>query len=141
MGDATGHGVPGAFMSILGLESIHKIVKDKGVYLPDMILGEMDNDIRNKLHQNSKEEQTVEDTLEGTALMIEGSKMWVSSAMRPFVVVKNDGILEEHNPTKKTIGGTTYSHVSGFDITNLNLISGDTLYLFSDGKLRRVPRP
>jgi serine phosphatase RsbU (regulator of sigma subunit) len=53
--DCTGHGVPGAFMSILGISLLDKIIKEKEIYEPSLILNELRREIKKLLHQTGTE--------------------------------------------------------------------------------------
>lgn len=132
IGDATGHGVAGSYMTLIAINALERLVKDKMIILPDILLEELDKEIRRVLKQDKQDDRSVNDSLEGYAVLIEGNKISVASSMRPIVVVTADEVKEIPG-SKKSIGGKDFLGDSNFQVHNLELKSGDTLYLYSDG--------
>ena len=134
IGDATGHGVAGAFMTILAINILESLTKEKMVILPDLVLEELHKQLQTKLRQDDSgsSDRTVLDSLEGYAVLIEGDKITVASSMRPIVVIDENGI-QNIAGSKKTIGGTQFLGDEFFSSQTINLNSGESIYLFSDG--------
>lgn len=132
VGDATGHGVSGSFMSLIAINALEHLVKDKMVILPDILLSELDKKIKETLHQDTNNERTVLDSLEGYAVLIENDKVSIASAMRPIYLVSIDN-LQEIQGSKKSIGGKNYYGQDNFEVHTFQLQPNDTLYLCSDG--------
>ncbi|MDW8301414.1 MAG: PAS domain S-box protein [Bacteroidia bacterium] len=132
IGDATGHGVSGSYMTLIAINALERLVKDKMIILPDILLEELDKEIRRVLKQDKQDDRSVNDSLEGYAVLIEGNKVSVASSLRPIVVVSADE-TKEIPGSKKSIGGKDFLGDSHFQVHNLELKPGDTLYLFSDG--------
>jgi PAS domain S-box-containing protein len=142
--DSTGHGVPGAFMSMLGSEKL-KVAADKAV-LPGEILSHVNVSLKNSLHNNDNE-RSVKDgydialcTINLNSIVVdsEGVKKpaWsvhFSGAHRPLWIIRKDSqTIEIIKGTKASIGGwTSNSHI--FETQHLHLHKGDTLYICSDG--------
>jgi len=128
--DCTGHGVPGAFMSMIGSEKLNEAViqsNDTGV-----ILKLLNNGIRNSLHQN-EEQGTSRDGMDIVLCALQGNTLNYSGANRPLWIIRKGATeIEEYKPTKKAIGGFT-EEGQLFDSTEIKLKTGDTVYLFSDG--------
>ncbi len=133
VGDATGHGVSGSFMSLLAINSLEYLVKDKMVMLPDILLSELDKKIKDLLHQNADDDRTVLDSLEGYAVLIENNKISIASAMRPIYIVNREEGLKEIPCSKKSIGGKNYYGQDNFDSHTFELQPNDIIYLCSDG--------
>jgi PAS domain S-box-containing protein len=132
VGDATGHGVSGSFMSLIAINALEHLVKDKMVILPDILLSELDKKIKETLHQDANNERTVLDSLEGYAVLIENDKVSIASAMRPIYLFSIDN-LQEIQGSKKSIGGKNYYGQDNFEVHTFQLQPNDTLYLCSDG--------
>ena len=128
--DCTGHGVPGALMSVVGMSSLAKIVEEREVYDPATILDELDADVRKLLNQ---EDDGGNDGMDAVALAVQPARklLYYSAAMRPFYRVRN-GETTEFKAQKMPIGGTLYGekHFSG---SSVPIEAGDTFYLASDG--------
>lgn len=132
--DCTGHGVPGAFMSLIGNEKLNDAVgqqNDTG-----HILNLLNKQIRYSLHQSHTEDSTrdgMDIALCAIAGNDQGVKMQFSGANRPLWIVRKDSNeIEEVKPTKKSIGGFTEEDTS-FEAHNVELEKGDIFYLFTDG--------
>jgi len=141
VGDGTGHGVPGAFMSILGITALRKMVEDRGLTEPVSILEEMDNEIRTVLNQQS-EGVEIQDSLELNILTFTDGKgvIQMGSAMRPALLVRR-GVATELAHDKKPVGGTQFLGDSDFTAHNVQMEPGDMLYLFSDGFMTQLGGP
>ncbi len=136
IGDGTGHGVPGAFMSIIGINAISKIVENRGITEPSHILEELDQEIINVLHQ--KEQAAVHDSLEMTVCVIEENnpEVLISSAMRPVFLVSGDQVTE-FPASRFPVGGVQHSNKK-FETYKVKLEPGSTLYLLSDGIAHQI---
>ena len=134
--DCTGHGVPGAFMSMIGYEKLKDAV-DLATE-PGKILNELNKGVKTALRQSSEANSTRDGMdLSLCAIPIDHQKEYTTisyaGANRPlWIVKKNSNIVEEIKATKVAIGGLTQDQQE-FEQHNLNLSKGDTLYMFSDG--------
>ncbi|HYG39618.1 MAG TPA: 7TM diverse intracellular signaling domain-containing protein [Cytophagales bacterium] len=131
--DCTGHGVPGAFMSMLGSSLLNQIVKINGVTQTDQILNHLNNGVRLALRQ----ENGYSEAQDGMDIAIcsincNSGKVQFSGAKRPMYYISNDGSLEVFQGNKFPIGGSLKLE-SPFSNNDLNLNKGDTIYLFTDG--------
>jgi serine phosphatase RsbU (regulator of sigma subunit) len=132
--DCTGHGVPGAFMSLIGKENLDKaIVK---TFSPKQILNELNKGVKKSLNQNSSNSN--HDGMDAVVIRIikeqnGSSKVFYSGANRPIWIIKKiTGFLEEIKATKQAIGGFT-SDDQEFEEHELTLDQGDTIFIFTDG--------
>jgi serine phosphatase RsbU (regulator of sigma subunit) len=144
-GDGTGHGVPGAFMTLLGMTNLAKLVEERHVTEPAQLLTRLDAEVKRTLHQTAEgqQEMLIQDSLEMTALTFtDGHEdLQVASAMRPVLIVRADGSLMEFLPSKKTVGGTQFLGDEHFEADSFRLQPGDTCYLFSDGYQTQLGGP
>ena len=131
--DCTGHGVPGAFMSIIGYTQLNEIISEQKISTPGVILKELDKRVKLALNQNNKEAKNSKDGMELGIMMINYNqkKLEYSGAMRPLYMVK-DGDLHIVKGNKFSIGGTSFRKKE-FITTRINIEKGDCFYLFSDG--------
>ncbi len=132
--DSTGHGVPGAFMSMIGTTLIKDICLSNRYDSPAAILSELDKQLGNTLNQNSEEVKSND----GMDLMlceidVNTKILRYSSAMRPMIIYKN-GEQEYIKGSRSSIGGQYDSKdVKDFETHEIQLAKGDLVYLFSDG--------
>ena len=130
--DCTGHGVPGALMSMMGNNFLSSIVETEGKTNPAEILQEMNKRTKASL-QNKEASVTANDGMDLALCSIDfkNNTLYYSGAYRPLVFIR-DGQLNEIKADKHSIGG-----ISEFDTTftlhQLNIQKGDTFYIYSDG--------
>lgn len=136
--DCTGHGVPGAFMSLIGNTLLNQIVNEKGITEPGKILSALHAGVVESLHQYGSGDEELADDGMDMALCTLDKKSHVltfAGAMNPGFVVHN-GKLIELDANIQGIGSTVRNRIKkevNFDQKSLNLKSGDMVYLFSDG--------
>ena len=135
--DCTGHGVPGAFMSLVGNEKIKDAV-DVSLE-PGKVLYELNNGIKAALRQSGDSNSTRDGmdisvcTLPTFHVGSPTTLLKYAGANRPlYIIRKNESELTELKATKCAIGGLTPIGQE-FDQHEIELKSGDTFYLFSDG--------
>lgn len=129
--DCTGHGVPGAFMSLLGKENLDKSLLASAS--PGGILNELNRNIKRALKQNAKEENATRDGMDIALIKVQGTKVWYSGANRPlWIKRKNNQGIEELKATKSAIGGFT-DDSQVYEEHLLELQKGDMIYMFTDG--------
>jgi len=132
--DCTGHGVPGAFMSLIGYEKLHDATHQ--TQHTGEVLSLVNRGIREALRQSSDSGSTRDGMDIALCSIIKGNdtaKVSFSGANRPmWIIRKTTGELEEVKPTKKAIGGFTDADQE-FEANEIQLSKGDTFYLFSDG--------
>ena len=133
--DCTGHGVPGAFLSLLGHGMLTKIVREYGILEPAKILDQLDLEIINALHQkNVKGERVVNDGMD-LALICYNKDTQIlefSGAYNPLIRIRN-GELEEIKADRFPIGMTSIHDTKKFTNREIKVEKGDVFYIFSDG--------
>jgi PAS domain S-box-containing protein len=131
--DCTGHGVPGAFMSIIGYTQLNEIVSDHKLTDPGKILKELDKRVRLALNQNKGLEGNSKDGMELGLISIDYQKKQIkyAGAMRPLYYVR-DGELSLLKGSKFAIGGNSLKS-KVFETQTIKFRKDDCLYLFTDG--------
>jgi len=137
--DCTGHGVPGAFMSMIGNTLLNEIVNEKKIYQPDQILKNLNEGIINALHQR---EGNIESQDDGMVISLcaftppgkgkNSSVFEFAEANQPVYLV-NDSKIEEIPGDLDGIGGMLGSADRKFTNHSLKLSKGTTIYMTSDG--------
>ncbi|MCK4662637.1 MAG: SpoIIE family protein phosphatase [Bacteroidales bacterium] len=130
--DCTGHGVPGAFMSMLGITYISEIVNKTDNIKANEILNQLREKVIKSLHQKEVEEATT-DGMDISLCIIDYKKMELqfSGANNPAYMIRENE-LREIGADKMPIG----IHVNDkqpFAVKHIKLVKNDMLYLFSDG--------
>jgi serine phosphatase RsbU (regulator of sigma subunit) len=130
--DSTGHGVPGAFMSMIGSTLLQDIVTRKRISKPSQILSLLDKQIFSTLNQNV-ELGVSNDGMDMVVCEFNISTRHIrfSSAMRPVILVL-DGESFYIKGNRSSVGGESVIE-KFFDDQEYYLKEGDTVYLFSDG--------
>ncbi len=131
-GDCTGHGVPGALLSILGISFLNEIIQSKSSLKANRILNKMREKVMKALHQTGTNSETRDSIDIGLCILEEGTgNLQFSGANRPLLLIRN-GKLTEYRPDKMTIG---LAPVKERPFTNVTIETkpGDSFYLFSDG--------
>lgn len=135
--DCTGHGVPGAFMSMVGNEKLKDAVDV--THEPGRILNELNKQLKRALRQSGDATSTrdgMDLSLCTLPAFVNGAKemrVKYAGANRPLWVIKKGAkAVTEVRATKHAIGGLTEDHQE-FDQHELTLQKGDTFYLFTDG--------
>ena len=128
--DCTGHGVPGAFVSMLVTNLFARLVEERGLTEPVSILEEMDFELQkafdNKDHKVNDGADVAVCTIDRRTL-----KMQFAGAMRPMYVVR-EGEVVKLAPDRHSIGGGQIEHF-GFTPRYFQLQNGDALYFATDG--------
>ena len=129
VGDCTGHGVPGAFMSLIGSKELKLAMEQEES--PSKILRNLNNGIKKTLKQN--ERLGIRDGMDIALCCFENNRLSVASANRPvYIYKKSTSEIGEIKGTKSAIGGLTDFDFL-FEEHELKLDTGDIVYLFSDG--------
>lgn len=130
--DCTGHGVPGALMSIVSMDKIIQAIFEKKLNEPSEILKFLNVEIKNALKQH-QDKNKQRDGLDIALIRLDTktNKVDFSSANRPLYLI-NNGVLTEYKGDKVAIAGYTPDDYPFRQIT-LQLQKGDCLYTSSDG--------
>jgi len=129
--DCTGHGVPGAFMSMIGNTLLNEIVNEKNIYQPNEILNHLNEGIVNALHQESRSQ---DDGMDISVCLFdkEKNKITFAGANHSMYIIENNSLHE--------IKGDIYSIGSMFGKKNfsfaqqeINLSKNSSIYFSTDG--------
>lgn len=132
--DCTGHGVPGAFMSLIGKENLDKAVS-KSVN-PGQILKELNVNVKRSLNQT--ESSKSRDGMDAAVIRVEKeqngeAKLYYAGANRPLYILRHQTqTIEEIKATKQAIGGFTRSEQE-FEEHLVKVNKGDTVVISTDG--------
>jgi len=134
--DCTGHGVPGAFMSILGITFLNEIVQNDNLHA-DTILFQLREQVIKSLKQTGKDQEN-KDGMDMALCIIdwENARIEYAGANIPLLLLRstpeNPDDLIEVNPDRMPIG--IYDDTTKpFTRQTIPIMPGDSLYMFSDG--------
>lgn len=131
--DCTGHGIPGAFLSMLSYNLLDNIIEQQNIFKPGEILDELHKGVRKSLRQNeSKNRDGMDMAL--CSYNPENNMLEFSGAKNPVIYIK-DNKLHRVKGSIKPIGGILYDKNESikFKTTNIEIDSPTTVYIFSDG--------
>ena len=131
--DCTGHGVPGAFMSMIGNTLLYEIINAKHTLEPHHILDQLHLGILNSLNNTDVKMQ---DGMDIALCCIESGtenkvKVQFSGAKRSLYYFSNEELIEIQ-ADKKSIGQSSNSQIV-YTLHEIELQAGDTLYMSTDG--------
>ncbi len=133
--DATGHGVPGAFMSMLGIAFLNEIkdIDNESAFSSASILDKLRNKIKNSLQQTGKDDEA-KDGMDIALCIIDlhSRVLQYSGAHNPlYILPSGSSNIIEIKPDRQPIG----IHLKEKPFTNheIKINKGDTFYMFSDG--------
>ena len=129
--DCTGHGVPGAFMSMLGVTLLNEIINEKQIIMPDQIIGTLRDGIIKSLKQ-VLDEDTVKDGMDIAVCVVDFKEniLWFAGANNPLYLIRG-GELVHYRPDKMPVA--VHYRMLPFTLHKIELQKGDVFYIFSDG--------
>ncbi len=128
--DCTGHGVPGAFMSMIGNTLLNEIVIERAVREPAEILENLHLELRNALHQ---EGGANEDGMDISLCRIKDNEIVYSGASQSLIYYDaGEKQVKKYRGTRRSIGGRQRGR-KAFEQETFVLEKGSTLYLYTDG--------
>jgi serine phosphatase RsbU (regulator of sigma subunit) len=136
--DCTGHGVPGALMSMIGIELLNRIVNEQRIYRPDLVLDELNTQIH---HLFSQSQTSTTDGMDIALCVVDHTnhKIYFAGARRSLWIWQKDenGNINniEIKADRKAIGGyLDYQYFTKkFQQYELTIQNPTNLYMFSDG--------
>jgi serine phosphatase RsbU (regulator of sigma subunit) len=131
--DCTGHGVPGAFMSMIGNTLLNQIVNERDIIQPNLILNELNKEITSALKQDAAGSDS-RDGMDISIISVNANKnqLQYAGANRPLYFVRANELIET-KANKVAIGGHMQEEEKNFTNHIFDLQKGDTIYLSSDG--------
>jgi len=130
--DCTGHGVPGAFMSTMGISTLNEIITNKSDLQANTILNLLREKIKTALHQTGKEGEAADGMDIAFCILHKDRKtLEYSGAYNPLFIFQG-GEFKEYKGDRMPIG-IYYGEKESFTNYEINVKSGDAIYIFSDG--------
>lgn len=134
--DCTGHGVPGAFMSLIANSKLNKVVLEMGVRDPGKILNCVHEEIIASLNQNLELSDTQDGMDMSICVLQQGKPIQYAGARAPLMRISN-GVATELKTDSLAIGGTFFRDHNmpngGFVTRELEYTPGDYIFLYTDG--------
>jgi ligand-binding sensor domain-containing protein/serine phosphatase RsbU (regulator of sigma subunit) len=128
--DCTGHGVPGAFMSMIGSNTLTQLVAEKGIVSPKEILNELNTSIKKALRQKDGQKDGMDIAI--CCIDFEKRELTYAAALRPLFHFR-DSQLIEIEPDKTELGSYEITETSPFTNHTIKIQVQDIFYIFTDG--------
>jgi serine phosphatase RsbU (regulator of sigma subunit) len=130
--DCTGHGVPGAFMSLIGVKILNQSIKQKDVNSPAEALDFLNTQVYQTVNKHSDKDNVVRDGMDLVfcAINFNTLKLSYSGANNPIYIIR-DGELIQIKADKQPIGA--FEKQTPFTNHEFQLKKGDMVYGFTDG--------
>lgn len=125
--DCTGHGVPGAMVSVICNNALNRSVREFNITSPGKILDKARELV---IQEFEKSEEEVKDGMDIALCSIDGQKLSYAGANNPLWLIRNGEIIET-KADKQPIG--KFEGFKNFTTHQIDLQKGDTIYIFSDG--------
>lgn len=135
LSDCTGHGVPGAFMSMIGITLLNQIVKEKGITSPAQILNLLRKEIIAALSIDGSDKRDGMDM----AIISFNDKELIYAGANSGALLLNESEITELKPNKQPIGA--YEKYTDFTEEKINITPNLKVYLFSDGVVDQFGGP
>jgi serine phosphatase RsbU (regulator of sigma subunit) len=125
--DCTGHGVPGAMVSVVCNNGLNRSVREHGLTIPGEILDKTREII---VKEFQKSEEDIKDGMDIALCSIEGMRLQYAGAHNPLWIIRNGEIIET-TANKQPIG--QFENPEPYTTHSFDLEKGDAIYIFSDG--------
>jgi serine phosphatase RsbU (regulator of sigma subunit) len=129
--DCTGHGVTGAFMSMIGSSLLNQIINERNITQPSLILDALNEGIVHSLKQKETDSHDGMD-ISICTFDLQNRLVQFAGANRPLWLIRNNELVV-YEPDKFPIGGLQVVTDEKFKENEISLLKNDTLYLFTDG--------
>ena len=131
--DCTGHGIPGALMTIMGKTFLDEIINNLHITSPEKILIELDKRISKTLKRD-KDEQTVHDGMDISILCIDEKNKKISCAAAHHTIYQiRDNTLNEIKGSDFPIGSASLYENKKFELNTIDILHNDRFYVATDG--------
>lgn len=138
VGDCTGHGVPGAFMTLIGCGLIDRHLRTNDRMKPSELLSAMHKDLQELLGQNEKNSETDDGLEAGVCFIDSASGQMTFAGSRSSLFVVTDDSIDEIKGDKAGIGYHRYSADTQFTDTKVAAHANDRFILATDGLFDQV---
>lgn len=129
--DCTGHGVPGAFMSLLNISILNELIIEKGIVRPDLILNEARKEIIRSLNPEGGDESKDGMDCILCAFDFKNNKLQYACANNSFFLKRGEELII--SATDKMPVGLSHDNEKPFTLHELNFVKNDMLFLITDG--------
>lgn len=136
--DCTGHGVPGAFMSIIGYDLLKNIVEIQEEHYPERILNKLSREVALTFKKNGQDaslnKQSIDDGMDIALVMLDEEKQLLhfSGAMNPLYIIRDNEIMT-YKGDRFPIGYSDGERELSYTRQEIKVYPNDVIYLFSDG--------
>jgi len=130
--DCTGHGVPGAFMSMIGTTILNDIVREPSIDSPAALLERLDAEVKKLLQKNHGNESMDGMDISIIEIHMPSRRVRLASAKRPVYLIINEEITL-YKGSRRSIGDSYDDAPSPYMNIEYNCSKGDQIYMFSDG--------
>jgi len=130
--DCTGHGVPGAFMSMIGSMLLNEVAVNKDVDSPSALLHRLDAELRSVLHYQAEGSNHDGMDISLCEFDLQSRRLRIAAAMHDVLIIR-DGQVMRVRGSRRSIGGPITSVTRDFGLTEIQLAAGDRVFLCSDG--------
>lgn len=130
--DCTGHGVPGAFMSLLNISKLSQVINENKVTRPDLVLNAVRSEIIHALGAHDPEGEN-KDGMDAILckLDVKGMSLEYAAANNPFYIVRNKALMT--CKADKMPVGKGHDDTQSFTYNQVALHAGDVIYTLTDG--------
>jgi serine phosphatase RsbU (regulator of sigma subunit) len=131
--DCTGHGVPGALVSMVGQNWLNYAIKDLQLQKPGEILDALNNGVTSTFKEKD-DEASVKDGMDLALCCVDYDtmKLEYSGAYNPAIVIRNGEVINL-KPDKQPIGASSKADKTNFNNFEMDVFPNDMVYVFSDG--------
>ncbi len=132
--DCTGHGVPGAMMSLIGHLILNDILSKNVIYSPSEVLNKLHAGVVRTLKQDDPENKAADGMDVGICCYnTKTKKLEYSGAHRPLYLVRSGEEIIQYKGGKYPVGGNQYGGKNEYPNHKIDLLPNDVVYFFSDG--------
>lgn len=130
--DCTGHGVPGAFMSMIGVNNLNQIVLENNMTAPNLILKELNVAIKKALKQEDADSESKDGMdISISCFDLDKNIITYAGAFRPLIYIRNNELFEL-KASRQPIGGSAPIDFE-YERNEFEFKKEDVFYMFSDG--------
>jgi len=139
--DCTGHGVPGAFMSVMGINFLNAIVIEQGIIDPGEILTRLNHLVITALSHADTHLQD-KDGMDISLCCIDWAKLTLYySCARNRIIISRNGEIQQLEASKYSIGKSPFIEKIEFKTSKVSIQKGDMIYLMTDGYVDQFGGP
>lgn len=131
--DCTGHGVPGAFMTVMANDFLNEIILHDKITHPTQILTELDRKIMENLGRKAQEHQPTDGLDIALVIWDKSNNTLQFAGAKNSLYFVRDGEIQEIKASRFSIGSNSFSLTKTFDTHTFQVQTGDIFYLYTDG--------